>query len=376
LGANVRVAEALLDDPALGRWIGARYRLVRVLGRGGMGAVYEAATADGGSFAVKIVRPDVPLRPDGLRRFARESRAAQQIENPHVARVVDAGTDEGLGLPFLVMERLQGRDLREALRDVGPLEPSCAARLFVQACQGLAAAHACGVVHRDIKPANLFLQETATGEIVLKLCDFGVAKHVALPEDSRELTKSDGILGSPMYMSPEQSRNPRTVDHRSDIFSLGVTLYETLTGRSPWRGLSALDLVVAVCTTDAPQLASLAPWVPPGLADAVHRALARNPNERFASANEFALALRPFVDDSASSHQLSGLTTEQRYSTQVSAPPVAVTTAPGTEWTGDAVSAERPEQRVRWRWLALFLGMVFAWVAVARLGIPMIDLVP
>ena len=366
----------MLNDPALGRWIGARYRLVRVLGRGGMGAVYEAATADGRSFALKIVRPDVPLRHDGLRRFARESRAAQQIEHPHVARVVDAGTDEGLGLPFLVMERLEGRDLREALRDVGPLDPSCAARLFVQACRGLAAAHACGVVHRDIKPANLFLQESATGEIVLKLCDFGVAKHGALPEDAGALTKSDGILGSPMYMSPEQSRNPRTVDHRSDIFSLGVTLYETLTGRSPWQGLSALDLVVAVCTTDAPPLASLAPWVPRGLAAAVHKALARNPKERFASADEFASALHPFVDDSEPSRQLSGITTEQRREIQTSALPMAVTTAPGTEWTGDGVSAELPEQRVRWRWLALFLGMAFAWLAVARLGIPVIDLVP
>ena len=365
MGANGKVAGALLDDPALGRWIGARYRLVRVLGRGGMGAVYEAATADGGSFAVKIVRPDVPLRQDGLRRFARESRAAQQIENPHVARVVDAGTDEGLGLPFLVMERLEGRDLREALRDVGPLDPSCAARLFVQACQGLAAAHACGVVHRDIKPANLFLQKSATGEIVLKLCDFGVAKHVALPEDTGALTKSDGILGSPMYMSPEQSRNPRTVDHRSDIFSLGVTLYETLTGRSPWQGVSALDLVVAVCTTDAPPLASLAPWVPRGLAAAVHKAIARHPKHRFASADEFASALRPFVDSRESSHQLSGITTEQRRQIQVMAPTVAVTTAPGTEWTGDAVSAQRPKPRVRRRWIALALGMTLAGLAVA-----------
>jgi serine/threonine-protein kinase len=335
------LAKALVDDPALGRWIAARYRLVRVLGRGGMGAVYEAATLDGGSFAVKIVRPDVPLRPDGLRRFARESRAAQRIENPHVARVVDAGTDEGLGLPFLVMERLEGRDLREVLRDVGPLEPSCAARLFVQACQGLAAAHACGVVHRDIKPANLFLQESATGEIVLKLCDFGVAKHVAVPEDSGELTKSDGILGSPMYMSPEQSRNPRNVDHRSDIFSLGVTLFETLSGRSPWQGVSALDLVVAMCTTEAAQLASLAPWVPPGLAAAVHKALARNAKDRFASADELASALRPFVEASQSGQPLSGITTEQRRRIQAIAPPVAVTTAPGTEWTGDSVPAER-----------------------------------
>jgi serine/threonine-protein kinase len=345
LGTKVKVAEALLDDPALGRWIGARYRLVRVLGRGGMGAVYEAATADGGSFAVKIVRPDVPLRSDGLRRFARESRAAQQIENAHVARVVDAGTDDGLGLPFLVMERLEGRDLRQALRDVGPLAPSCAARLFVQACQGLAAAHACGVVHRDIKPANLFLQETGTGDIVLKLCDFGVAKHVALPEDSGDLTKSNGLLGSPMYMSPEQSRNPRTVDHRSDIFSLGVTLYETLTGRSPWQGVSALDLVVAMCTTDAPALAVLAPWVPPRLAAAVHKALARNPKDRFASADEFASALRPFVDGCETRYRLCGITTEQRRTIQVSAPPVAMTTAPGTEWT-----AERPRSRIRWFW--------------------------
>lgn len=330
-----------------------------------MGAVYEAETADGRAFALKIVRPDVPLRPDGLRRFARESRAAQQIEHPHVARVVDAGTDDGLGLPFLVMERLEGRDLRQVLHDVGPLEPSCAAWLFVQACEGLAAAHARGVVHRDIKPANLFLQEGPDGKLVLKLCDFGVAKHVALPDESGELTKSDGILGSPMYMSPEQSRNPRSVDHRSDIFSLGVTLYETLTGRPPWQGVSAGDLIVAVCTTDPLPLASLAPWVPSDFAAAVHQALARDPKDRFDSAEAFASALRPFVAGPPSDGRLAGITTEQRRTIQEMAPNVAVTTAPGTEGSSDGAPAARRASRKRRRWIALALALPVAAIVVA-----------
>ncbi len=355
----------MVDDPALGRRIADRYRLLRVLGRGGMGAVYEAATEDGRAFAVKIVRPDVPLRPDGLRRFARESRAAQQIEHPHVARVVDSGTDEGLGLPFLVMERLEGRDLREVLRDVGPLEPSCAAWLFVQACEGLAAAHERGVVHRDIKPANLFLQEAENGEIVLKLCDFGVAKQATLPEESGELTKSDGILGSPMYMSPEQSRNPRSVDHRSDVFSLGVTLYETLTGRRPWEGVTAGDLLVAVCTTDPPPLASLAPWIPPAFAAAVHKALARDAKERFATAEAFAAALRPFVEPSAAGRRLTGITADQRRRVRELAPTLAVTTAPGTEWSSDDVPAARSAPRSRRRWLAISLGLAVAFGGLA-----------
>jgi serine/threonine-protein kinase len=291
--------EAAEEDPLLGCLLAERYRLLKVLGRGGMGAVYEAQTADGKSYALKVIRPDLgdAKGREAMRRFVREAKASQGIESPYVAKIVDAGADEERGVPYITMELLQGRDLGRVIKEQGPIEPSAVVLLFVQACEGLAAAHARGIVHRDIKPANIFLHETRDGTVVAKLCDFGVAKHVAQVDEGTELTRTGGILGSPMYMSPEQATNAKNVDHRSDLWSLGISLYEALTGQKAWEGTTMGELILAICTREVQPILELAPWIRPELADVVTKAIARKPADRFASAGDFAAALRPLVTE-------------------------------------------------------------------------------
>jgi eukaryotic-like serine/threonine-protein kinase len=283
------------DDPLVGQLLSDRYRLVRVLGRGGMGAVYEATTPNGETFAVKVIRPDLSDRKgkDALRRFVREAKASQGIDSPYVAQIVDAGADEARGVPYLVMELLRGRDLGALIKDLGPLDPESILPAIVQACDGLTAAHARGIVHRDIKPANIFLHETPGGDVVAKVCDFGVAKQIVQVEEGTELTRTGGVLGSPMYMSPEQAQNAKNVDHRSDVWSLGISLYEALTGTKAWEGSTMGELILAICTRELQPLLEVAPWVRPELAAAMHKATQRDPALRFATTAEFRAALAP-----------------------------------------------------------------------------------
>jgi len=302
-------------DPLLGQVLAGRYRLERVLGRGGMGAVYEAKTNDGESFAVKVIRPDLgdTKGREAIRRFVREAKASQGIDSPYVARIVDAGADDARGVPYLAMELLRGRDLGALIKDVGPLEPSSILPAFVQACAGLAAAHARGIVHRDIKPANLFLHEMPNGEVVAKLCDFGVAKQLVQVDEAGELTRTGGMLGSPMYMSPEQAQNAKNVDYKSDLWSLGVSLYEALTGTKAWEGSTMGELILAICTRELQPMVEIAPWVRPEIADVVRRATERDPAKRFSSADEFAAALRPLVGSAPmTTRTIRGVSPERR----------------------------------------------------------------
>jgi serine/threonine-protein kinase len=220
--------------------LGDKYLIVRRIGSGGMGIVYEATQLDTGQpVAVKVIHASlIALDDDGsmMTRFAREAKTAGEIDSPHIARVLDVGTDPESGCPFMVMEYLVGEDAHDLFERLGPVSPGLALRIVAQACEGLRKAHAAGVVHRDIKPANLFLARGEEGERVVKLLDFGVAK---VQEDASEsgaqegLTQTGSMLGSPMYMSPEQARSAREVDHRSDIWSMGMVLYRALAGRTP-----------------------------------------------------------------------------------------------------------------------------------------------
>jgi serine/threonine-protein kinase len=283
-------------DPFLGRTLAERYTLLRRLGAGGMGTVYEASLPDGGRVAVKVIRPEL-AGPNlaARRRFVREARAAASIDNPHVVRVLEVGSDAE-GIPFIAMELLHGSDLQHVVKQLGALAPRTTARLFWQACDGLRAAHARGFVHRDVKPANLFLHRQPSGEVVVKLCDFGVVKQLDADgeaDTTANLTHTGGVIGSPMYMSPEQATNAKTIDPRADVWSLGAALYETLTGVPPWHGKESMgELIVAVCTEPLPHLQDRAPWVPPELAAAVHRAMTRNVGRRFQSMTEFGEVLR------------------------------------------------------------------------------------
>ncbi|MEZ4221744.1 MAG: serine/threonine-protein kinase [Polyangiaceae bacterium] len=286
------------DDASLAHLVGesldGRYQLTELLGEGGMGSVFAARDSNGREVAIKVIRPDSKIR-DAVRRFAREARSTMKVESPHVVQVFEVATEGDL--PYMVMERLHGRDLGEVLKEVGPLEPSAAARLFVDACRGLAAAHAKGIVHRDIKPGNLFLHEDEHGAICVKVCDFGVVKQQPLSEDhSTALTHTGGILGTPSYMSPEQAQDSKSVDARSDIWSLCMSLYATLAGKPAWHALSNVgEVMVALYTKSPPPLQDSAPWVSPELAAVVHRGLMRNREERLSSADELAGLLEPLA---------------------------------------------------------------------------------
>ncbi len=305
-------------DPLLGTTLGDQYTLLRRLGVGGMGAVYEAQGPDGQRYALKVMAAAQSRKESQRRRFVREARAVTSIDSDHVVRVLQADTDDAQERPFIVMDLLQGVDLAVLIERQGPLHPTTVARLFAQACQGLMAAHDQGIVHRDIKPANLFLHQLPSGEITLRICDFGIAKQINVDGHDKttvNLTRTGGVVGSPMFMSPEQSKSARDVDARTDIWSIGVSIYQALSGVTPWEGKETVgEIIVAICTEQVPHLQDRAPWVPPGLAEVVHATLRRNRDDRFQTAHELGEALMPFTNKSLtlSSEQLSGVSAPTR----------------------------------------------------------------
>ena len=265
-----------------------------------MGAVYEGEhTGTGRRVAIKVISSgDVSHDKKLVARFQREAKAAGSIDTQHITQVLDAGTDE-TGSPYLVMELLHGEDLQSAIRRLGPLPVEVALRIVAQTCLGLQKAHDAGVVHRDIKPANLFLARRDAGEVTVKLLDFGVAKvkmDHASDTDNMALTKTGSMLGSPLYMSPEQAKGLKTIDHRADLWSLGVVLYQALTGKTPYDHCDALGgLIIAICHEDVAPVEELAPWVPDEVGAIIARALQRDPAARFQSAQEMFDAIRPLI---------------------------------------------------------------------------------
>ncbi len=297
----------------LGEIIDSRYRLLRVLGQGGMGAVYEAEhTGTGRRVAIKmILGAELSTDTTMVQRFQREARAAGSIETPHVVQVLDTGMEPVSARPYLVMELLHGEDLRRLLKRCGPLAPDVALRVIGQACVGLLKAHEAGVVHRDIKPGNLFLSRRDGGEIVVKVVDFGIAKLAA----GEALTATGDVFGSPQYMSPEQVKGGRLVDHRTDIWSIGVVLYELLAGRRPHAHRDNIGaMLLSVCNEPAPPIQDVAPWVPPAIAHLVHDALTIDMNARHETMSVMLEALRRLVPDGLSlrADMLVPLTAEQR----------------------------------------------------------------
>jgi hypothetical protein len=270
-----------------------------------MGAVYEAEDiATGVKVAVKLLLTDPGRRDDEagrVERFQREARAASAIDTLHIAQVLDWGTDEATASPFMVMELLHGEDLNVALKRVGALLPDVAVRVASQTLAGLSKAHEARVMHRDIKPANIFLSRRDDGEIMVKLLDFGVAKF--RPDDlqggeSTGLTRTGGMIGSPMYMSPEQARGLKAIDFRTDLWSLGVVLYRALTGHTPHEDTEALgDLIVAVCSIHPQPVQELAPWVPFEVAALVHGALQIDRELRFPTAAAMMESIRSLLPD-------------------------------------------------------------------------------
>jgi serine/threonine-protein kinase len=280
-----------------GTIIDGKYEVLRQLGAGGMGAVYQARhRTTGRKVAVKVIVPAALAGGvDIIARFQREARASGSIDSPFVVQVLDAGLDPATGAPYMVMECLAGEDVQGAVTRLGPLSSDVLLRITAHACHGLNKAHEAGIVHRDIKSANLFLarREGDTSEIITKILDFGIAKVRAnpLPGEDHKLTKTGSMLGSPVYMSPEQAIGAKDLDARSDIFSMGVMMYEALSGATPNGHLENLGaLLMAICSQQAQSIQDRAPWVTADVAAIVHKALALKPEDRYQSAAELRAA--------------------------------------------------------------------------------------
>jgi serine/threonine-protein kinase len=279
-----------------GSVIAGKYRVERLLGEGGMGWVVVATHMQlEQRVALKFMRSEhVSEHPDAVARFLREARAAARIQSEHVARVSDVGTLDS-GAPYLVMEYLEGQDLEALLQSRRPIPLTTAVDYAMQACEGLAEAHAAGIVHRDLKPANLFLAKRSDGSVRVKLLDFGISKLVAIggvPDVG--MTSTQALMGSPLYMSPEQLRSSKNVDRRADIWSMGVILYEMFGGCSPFEA-DTLPEVCARIMAEPPQaLGAIKPELPPALDGVVTRCLEKDPMRRFPDVASLAQALAPF----------------------------------------------------------------------------------
>ncbi|HEX3851992.1 MAG TPA: serine/threonine-protein kinase, partial [Polyangiaceae bacterium] len=280
-----------------------KYELLRLLGSGGMGAVYEARVLSTLKLcAVKLLlKAELAGDAEVLRRFFREARACGLIQSQHVVTAFDSGIDQ-TGWPYYVMEYLVGEDLQETMNSLGPLSQSAATKIVFQAALGLAKAHELDIVHRDVKPANLFLVAADDGEIRVKVLDFGVAKvkMEVFHETTLSVTRTGSILGTPLYMSPEQVRRASSIDASADVWSLGVLLFECLTGHLPWGPVDGFgELIAAILTNQLPMVQDLAPWVRPELAEIVHRAISRDLSYRFRTAGELCDALKALLPNGA-----------------------------------------------------------------------------
>ncbi len=280
-------------DKRIGSDIGGKYRIVRFLAEGGMGSVYEAFhVVVKRRFAVKFLRADLNQRRDALLRFQREAQAAGALESENIAAAVDFGIAED-GSPYIVMEYLVGRDLAGLIDSEGPLPIQRAADIVLQACAGIKEAHAAGVVHRDLKPENLFLCRRSDGSDLVKILDFGIAKLQA-SNAGNAVTGTGGIVGTPSYMSPEQASGSTLIDERTDVYALGVILYQLLSGRTPHPGDSYNAIIYHITTQPSLPLVCEGRDFPQGLIDVVERVLSRSPLDRPASAEELSKLLSPY----------------------------------------------------------------------------------
>ena len=279
-----------------GQILGGRYEITGYIGAGGMGAVYAAKHArTGRELAVKVLLPELATRPALMQRFMAEARAAGGLNHPGIVEVVDLDHDRHLH--YIVMERLEGEELQARMRRERPLDPAFAARVGADIADAISCAHnhTPKIIHRDLKPQNVFLARKGPQRDVVKILDFGIAKLVEAETLEHSLTRSGEIYGTPLYMSPEQLRNPKEVDERADIYAIGVILFHALTGTPPFQGESFPDLVIAIGTNNHPPLLSVRPEVPAGLAAVVEKAMAHDRNDRYSFAGQLRDALLPFA---------------------------------------------------------------------------------
>jgi serine/threonine-protein kinase len=290
----------LPSDPGrAGLIVAGKFRLDAMIGRGGMGSVWRATHLGlGHQLAIKLIGREFVRSAEALRRFDAEARAAARLQSRHVVQVFDNGALED-GTPYIVMELLAGENLAQRIARLGPLALGNALNVLGQACKALSRAHAAGIVHRDIKPDNIFLSRTPDDDAeIVKVLDFGVAKMTdgAVPGSA---TGTGTLLGTPLFMSPEQVRGSRDIDFRTDLYSLGLVAFTMLTGKLARSDESMGQLVLKICVEPLPSLVEAAPWLPPALEGWFQRACARLPAERHPSAEAFLETFRAAAGDRA-----------------------------------------------------------------------------
>ena len=286
--------------PAVGEIVASKYRVEAIIGAGAMGIVTVARHMQlGQQVAIKFLRAEAATQNSAMvSRFLREARAAVAIKSEHVARVFDVGTLDS-GLPYIVMEFLAGQDLAAAIEERGHFGVEDTVDAVLQAADAIGEAHALGIIHRDLKPSNLFLVKRRDGSRMVKVLDFGISRAPqfgqGLSSNESSLSQTGYIVGSPAYMSPEQIRNAKAVDPRTDVWSLGVILYELLTGTQPFAGESLGEVLAKIVADPAPPIRAANATVPEGLANLIAKCLEREPARRVQSIAELATALRPFA---------------------------------------------------------------------------------
>ena len=339
-----------------GTVLAGKYRVDRVLGEGGMGVVVAATDLQlERKVAIKFLLPEYAQHHEASQRFLREARAAVKIKSEHVARVIDVGTME-TGAPYMVMEYLHGRDLAAVLDERLTLPVEEAVAYVLEACDAIAEAHSVGIVHRDLKPANLFLTEQPDGSHRIKVLDFGISKAMVTTATGMDpsLTRTSSLMGSPLYMSPEQMKSAKNVDPRTDVWALGVILYELLTGDAPFVAETIPELSAKVLLDEPVSIRSTRPEVPEELEAAIFHALAKDPKARHATVADLAAALAAFGPERTRSN-VARAARVLKISTISSPTSAAVPPAPSTKaayamtaaaWTDSGGPDRRARRRI------------------------------
>jgi serine/threonine-protein kinase len=363
--------------PKHGDVIARKYVVEEVIGTGGMGGVVAARHKQlGERVAVKVLLPKALKDAEAIGRFVREARTQIRIKNEHVVRVLDIDQLDS-GAPYILMEYLEGRDLARMLRAEGRLPIPRAIDYVLQACVAIAEAHMLGIVHRDLKPSNLFVTQRSDGTPLVKVLDFGISK--ALEADlaeprSAELTDTQAVFGSPAYMSPEQIRSAKNVDYRTDIWSLGVILFESVTGHPPFKAETVSGLLAAIAADPPLSLRDLREEAPPALEEVVARCLTKDVSRRFSTVAELAASLAPLASPESRVYvdRVQRITTASagsgriaRHRPSVPSSPPAAFAATEKPWT---TRPSRPQSTLRGALLLLAAGLAVGVVGMVAVG--------